>query len=742
MKQRVFPIILAFCLCISSHSAAYAFQKTPLQPEEALPKESPVGEESDDSISPLPQGTPLQPEEAQPQESPVKVLPSVNVSPTPQKTPSRPKEVLPQALQGGRVTRDGTFSDPTEVYEAMIALKEQDKYREGATWTNEEPYSDLKGYYRWKGGPLDGVNIAAVGCVAFAFELSDAAFGTSEARMYAADGFSFEDIKVGDILRVNNDAHTVIVLEVSDAYVVVAEGNISTGDHQGKVHWGRVISKDEVMNITSHYITRYPEGYVPPDDPGANESFANGSLEGGLVWNLTNVGTLTISGQGAMPDFGSAENQPWSACGSKVRKVVIEEGVTSIGDNAFMNCPVISAEIPSSVKTIGDSAFQGCQNLSSVAVCEGVETIGQNVFRACTNLTSISLPASIGEVGDAAFFECTKMKSAEFASGGIQVKMGNSIFARCYELTSVTLPQNINCIGEGMFVNCKLLTEVEIPQGAESIGATAFASCPGLTTVIIPDSVTTIGAGAFSNCFVKDIYFTGTEGQWNSINKIDDTASTATVHYNYIPVPRPTPNPDGDNNTGNNPGGDQSGDNAGNTSGGNPTDSSSSDNVSSNMETDSDSAEGNQGASSIINSGIKAVVETWKPTTPDERKRYACVGREAVWYTPSKDNAYQVVIENAMQGPMCFKSFEAVLGDYTIGRTYNIYSQSDNTYSMDKEIEVTIKIPSDIYKENREYKMICVTKGGQPIIYNDSDNNPETITIKTNKFYAYALIYK
>ena len=91
---------------------------------------------------------------------------------------------------------------------------------------------------------------------------------------------------------------------------------------------------------------------------------------------------------------------------------------------------------------------------------------------------------------------------------------------------------------------------------------------------------------------------------------------------------------------------------------------------------------------------------------------------------------------------MCFKSFEAVLGDYTIGRTYNIYPLSDTIYNMEKEIQFTIKIPPAIYKEDRDYKMICVTKDGQPIIYNDSDSDPETITINTNNFYAYALIYK
>lgn len=132
----------------------------------------------------------------------------------------------------------------------------------------------------------------------------------------------------------------------------------------------------------------------------------------------------------------------------------------------------------------------------------------------------------------------------------------------------------------------------------------------------------------------------------------------------------------------------------------------------------------------------------WKPTTPDEIKRYACKGKEVIDYTLAKENAYPVVLMNAMQGPMCFTSFEAVLGDYTIGRTYNIYPAQNLTYSMDKEVEITIKIPAAIYRADREYKMICVTKGGQPIILEDLDKVPETITFRINRFYAFALIYK
>ena len=787
MRHRILSTVaLTLCVCISSQSVAHAYQEGPSRPEEVLADEVPDGPDMGDEVmTDQTEGLSL-PEEALADEVPDEPDQGDGVMIDQQEDSAQPEDDFTDESAAGPITRNSTVPTPAEVNQAMIALKNQDAYKEGTSWTDDEPFSDSKGYYYWKGGVLDGKRISAVGCVAFAFILSDEAFGSLPARMYAAGSFSFEDIKPGDILRVNNDAHTVIVLEVSDAGVVVAEGNISTGDHKGKVHWGRAISKDEVMKTTSHYITRYPEGYIPPDDPEANTSIAAGTLDGGLAWNLTKAGTLTISGRGAMPDFGGTGDQPWKDSGRQIRKVVIGEGVTSIGSCAFWGCGVLGVEIsssvttignsafrdsqivsvtiPSGVKTIDDSAFRECQNLSSVTVREGVETIGQNAFRSCTGLTSIALPASIGEVGSGAFFQCTAMVNATFASGSKRVKLGDNIFTECFYLMNVTLPRNIDCIGMGMFQNCLMLAGVEIPQGAESIGESAFASCSGMTVVVIPNSVTTIGSAAFSAGSLTDIYFTGTEAQWKSISKIGDTASTlakVTVHYNYTPATGPDSDPDdGDDSPGDTSGsitgGDNSGNSSGNISGENKpgsgsgdngdnhtgSGSGSGDNAGNHTGSGSDRAEKSLAVSSIVSSGINAVMETWEPATPDEKKRYACMGKEAVSYTQSKENACLIDIENAMQGPLCFQSFEAVLGDYTIGRTYNIYAFSNTIYSTDKKIEFTIKIPSALYKEGREYKMICVTKGGQPIVYNDLDNNPQTITIKTDRFYAYALIYK
>lgn len=155
-----------------------------------------------------------------------------------------------------------------------------------------------------------------------------------------------------------------------------------------------------------------------------------------------------------------------------------------------------------------------------------------------------------------------------------------------------------------------------------------------------------------------------------------------------------------------------------------------------------DVADGDGSSSTDSSSEEIAVYPVWKPVTPDEIKRYGCKGIEKIDYTLAEENDYYVEIKNAMQGPMCFASFEAVLDDYTIGRTYNIYPAHQITYSMDKEVEITIKIPEAIYQPDRVYKMICVTKGGQPVIYDDLDKTLETITFRTNTFYAYALIYK
>lgn len=133
--------------------------------------------------------------------------------------------------------------DEASVYNAMIALK--DKYPDGMKWTNDD-------FYAWNGGYYSG----GYGCAAFAFILSDAAFGDLPARRYTS--FDASSVRVGDILR--NDRHSYIVLEVHEDYFTIAEGNINES-----ILWGREIGFDGVTYNFEEHLTRYPEEEEPTE---------------------------------------------------------------------------------------------------------------------------------------------------------------------------------------------------------------------------------------------------------------------------------------------------------------------------------------------------------------------------------------------------------------------------------------------------------------------------------------------
>ena len=435
----------------------------------------------------------------------------------------------------------GDVPTPQEVYDAMIAL--QSDFPEGMPWTDAS-----SGTYTWKGGSGENGEIATMGtgCVYFAFRLSDEAFGTLPARMLKENEFKFEDIRVGDILRITY-GHSVIVLQINDDSMVIAEGN-----YNKSIHWGRVVTKSEVER-SAHVLTRYPKGYIPPDDPGANDVIGEGSIQddegnsSGLQWKLTKSGTLTISGKGDMPDFNfgnpSISNRPWNDNIGSVQKIIIEDGVTSIGNNAFRKCDAYSVSIPKSVKKIGDDAFRECRKISYVYL-EGVVTIGERAFQSCDNIRGVTLPACINKIGSGAFFQCQQLLSVGFDPDTESVTVGDDIFNSCWRLMDVTLPKTMNQIGKNMFYSCPLLLGLIIPEGVTSIGEGAFASCTGMTTVFIPKSVTQIGTAAFSNSALTTVYYGGSEAEWKNIQKIGDTAarlSNVTLFYNIDPEPRLTP---------------------------------------------------------------------------------------------------------------------------------------------------------------------------------------------------------
>lgn len=134
-----------------------------------------------------------------------------------------------------------------------------------------------------------------------------------------------------------------------------------------------------------------------------------------LTWTLNACdSTLIISGTGAMKNYtyADANTVPWYYFRTyNITSIVIEEGVTDIGDYVFFGCSsVTSVTIPNSVTSIGNAAFRNCSSLASITIPETVLTIGNLAFYSCPALTSITFPNSVTSIGNAALNYCSALE--------------------------------------------------------------------------------------------------------------------------------------------------------------------------------------------------------------------------------------------------------------------------------------------------------------------------------------------
>ena len=199
--------------------------------------------------------------------------------------------------------------------------------------------------------------------------------------------------------------------------------------------------------------------------PGLKGEFFYGSCGKGVEYELdTERGVLTISGSGKMNDFYSNSPPPWESKKSSIKKVVIEEGVTYIGNRAFQQCSYLSVlKIPSSVTSIGGMAFSYCTSLSAVTISSGskLTSIGNGVFYKCTSLSSIEIPSSVTSIGNYAFEDCTSLSSIEIPSSVTSI--GDLAFYYCTSLSDVKYCGESGISSSNVFGNCDKLGVVQVP---------------------------------------------------------------------------------------------------------------------------------------------------------------------------------------------------------------------------------------------------------------------------------------
>ena len=263
-----------------------------------------------------------------------------------------------------------------------------------------------------------------------------------------------------------------------------------------------------------------------------DDLYGKGACGENVDWVMTAGGTLTISGTGAMADC-KWNSAPWARACSEITSIVIGDGVTSIGNNAFQYCSSLTgAAIPGSVTAIGSSVFYGCDALTDIyyggygidwlataghndvpngtAVhfkddLYGKGACGENVNWVMTadgmlTISGTGAMTDCDSFGDPAPWKICRqyIKSAVIGSGVTSI--GKYAFYCCEALTSVTIPDTVTVIGDGAFRGCSRLSGMTIPDTVTVIGDDAFRGCSRLSGMTIPDTVTGIGSYAFYNC--------------------------------------------------------------------------------------------------------------------------------------------------------------------------------------------------------------------------------------------------
>ncbi len=282
-----------------------------------------------------------------------------------------------------------------------------------------------------------------------------------------------------------------------------------------------------------------------------------------VKWTLDDKGSLRIYGKGPMM-FDSA---PWQHY--DVRSVVIEEGVTSVGQWAFYCTSIKSIRLPSTIKEIEYNAFLDVE-LQSIDFSENLEVIGKSAFED-NRFTSLNFPSKLKTIGDSAFknssllekvkfsenlesigkdaFEfCDKLTEIEFSEKSV-FTIGEDAFSCCNSLKSIELPGGTT-LEKSAFSQCDYLEKVVLNEGITAIPMSTFTSCGDLKEITIPKSITLIDNYAFSGCSeLKDVYYNGTREDWAKIQigSYNEDLTKANIHFKEQTIePAPVPQPEED----------------------------------------------------------------------------------------------------------------------------------------------------------------------------------------------------
>lgn len=260
---------------------------------------------------------------------------------------------------------------------------------------------------------------------------------------------------------------------------------------------------------------------MPVSQMNAEAAVVTGTCGNNITWEYNDeTFELVLSGSGAMTESEYGK-QPWKDYNDDIKSVVVNDGITSIGKNAFCELyalesvvipnsvtsiedyafaytDIVSLDLPEGLISIGEDAFWACEELVDMELPEGIQSIGRQAFGGCENWENGDIPSGVKELGAAVFQGCMKLESAVIPDGITAVP--SHMFSRCQSLRIVVLPDSVTSIDDMAFEGCYSLQKIDIPDGVTQISRSAFGDCKRLTEVTIPKGVTSLPSRIFSGC--------------------------------------------------------------------------------------------------------------------------------------------------------------------------------------------------------------------------------------------------
>lgn len=275
-------------------------------------------------------------------------------------------------------------------------------------------------------------------------------------------------------------------------------------------------------------------------------SFASAAEIGGtcgenLRWSFNEAtGELVISGTGEMDGYEGAdivypsEETMGSAPDSNDEKACINYADKMVGNMVIRETDLPWGEYLGQIKKI--------------TINEGVTSIGQSAFIMCSNLVEVNLPNSLTEIGNGAFIYCINLKEINIPDGMVEIE--NAVFAYCVRLEKINIPRSIENLGETVFEGCVSLKSIELPKTNAKLHAANF----GYEIIGIKDIYFEGSEEEFAEIFSQmDI----SDGGYSTVEEAFKDAYGISVHYNSKITPQGNAAEKGDNTAENTTGADK-----------------------------------------------------------------------------------------------------------------------------------------------------------------------------------------